>query len=187
MTIGDCQSVSGFVLASFENLLSSPQLVPLAILVLAIWLLLRRPRRPTGLATTGQRKPPVANSADDRLRRDLESLMAELQELSRKISAEIDTRFAKLEAAMRDADRRIAALNRLTRKTGKASKAAADDPAGPDIRHEIVHELADSGMTPIRIAKELGKTPGEVELILNLRGKMPSTTAAPPPSKNSDL
>src|SRR5687767_8058912 len=101
------------------------------------------------------------------IRRDMDLLMVELQELSRRISAEIDTRFAKLEAAIRDADRRIAVLNRL-------SRSAADRPddgmkSDFDARHGVVYELADAGFSPIEIARDLGKTPGEIELILNLR------------------
>ena len=111
------------------------------------------------------------------MRRDLEALMVELQELSRKISAEIDTRFVKLEAAMRDADRRIAVLNRLSRgqEAGPVADALPTGDSAPgveaDSRHQVVYELADAGFGPVEIARDLGKTPGEVELILNLRGR----------------
>ena len=119
------------------------------------------------------------------LRRDLESLILELQELSRKISAEIDTRFAKLEAAMQDADRRIAVLNRLTRQTGEAAakpSPSASTPRAsdsPEERYTAIYELADVGFTPVEIARDLGRTPGEVELILNLRKQAQSKTSAP--------
>jgi hypothetical protein len=177
-----------------EDLLSPQKLVPLAILVLAIVLLLR-PRRlgGTGPSASALRTPPAASKSQDRLRRDLEALMVELQDLSRKISAEIDTRFAKLEAAMRDADRRIATLTRLNRKTGQPSghgvpaepgaSPPPEDIAEPDLRHAIVYELADTGLKPVDIARQLGKTTGEIELILNLRGKL--TTPADPPAPDT--
>ena len=95
-----------------------------------------------------------------------DELLVELQELSRRTSAEIDTRFAKLEAAMHDADRRIAVLNRLARQVAESQPSTG---AGGDPRHTVIYELADAGFTPVEIARELGKTPGEVELILNLR------------------
>jgi hypothetical protein len=183
------------MLSSLEDLLSSQKLVPLAVLVVAIFLWLR-PRRIGGTnpPASALRTPPAASTSQDRLRRDLETLMVELQDLSRKISAEIDTRFAKLEAAMRDADRRIATLTRLTRKTGQPSGPGvpaepgappppSEDAAEPDLRHAIVYELADTGLKPVDIARQLGKTPGEIELILNLRGKL--TTPADPPAPDA--
>ncbi|MBI4579696.1 MAG: hypothetical protein HY718_08345 [Planctomycetes bacterium] len=125
-----------------------------------------------------QTAPPVprrfaesASSPDSKenLRRDLERLIGELHDLSRKLGAEIDTRFAKLETALRDADRRIAVLNRLARTGGeKAGEAASDNP-DEDVRYAVVYELADAGFSPVEIAKDLGRTPGEIELILNLR------------------
>ena len=170
-----------WILSSLEDLFSSPKLVPLAVLVMVIFLLLR-PRRigGKGPSAAALRTPPAASTSQDR--RDLQALIVELHELSRKINADIDTRFAKLEAAMRDADRRIATLTRLTRKTGQASPPP-EDTADPDLRHAIVYELADSGLKPVDIARRLGKTPGEIELILNLRGKL--TTPADPPAPDA--
>ena len=175
--------VLAWMLLSSEDLLSPQKLVPLAILVVVIFLLLR-PRRigGTGSSAAALRTTPAAGTPQDRLRRDLEALMVELQELSRKIGAEIDTRFAKLEAGMRDADRRIATLTRLTRKTGQVPPPPEDN-SEPDLRHAIVYELADSGLKPVDIARRLGKTPGEIELILNLRGKL--TTPADPPTSDA--
>jgi hypothetical protein len=37
-------------------------------------------------------------------------------------------------------------------------------------KYNPIYELADKGKTPREIAQQLGTTPGEVELILNLRG-----------------
>ena len=96
-------------------------------------------------------------------------LIGELQDLSRKISAEIDTRFGKLEAAIRDADRRIAVLNRMSRGTAQDGSDAPAAGGDHDVRYTVVYELADAGFSPVDIAKDLGRTPGEIELILNLR------------------
>lgn len=120
----------------------------------------------------GPRKPvsiPPDLEQKEKLRRDLECLIGELQDLSRKISAEIDTRFAKLEASIRDADRRIAVLNRLTRELGEKAGEPADGHEENDTRYGVVYELADAGFSCVEIARDLGKTPGEIELILNLR------------------
>jgi hypothetical protein len=151
--------------------------VALLLSAIASFLLLkgvRRRQRERAAAgeVIGPRDParlPADLEKKERLRRDLETLIGELQDLSRKISAEIDTRFAKLEASIRDADRRIAVLNRLARQggtPGEDSSPECDENSG---RYTVVYELADAGFSCVEIAKDLGKTPGEIELILNLR------------------
>ncbi len=126
-------------------------------------------------------------AARQAIKDDMQALLVELQDLSRKINAQIDTRFAKLEAAIADADRRIEVLQRLSRAArgepvvdvtiGEESpdRPAADPsptsaaPAHPPIRHAVVYDLADTGKSPVEIAQALGRTPGEIELILALR------------------
>ena len=44
-------------------------------------------------------------------------------------------------------------------------------PTASDIRHSVVYELADAGFSTVEIAKDLGRTTGEIELILKLRAK----------------
>src|SRR5262245_41987123 len=89
--------------------LQESQLFPIVILIVALLLLMSSMRR----RQQAMRKPPTpkpspeSSTSTHALRRDLDDLLVELQDLSRRITAEIDTRFAKLEAAMRDADRRI--------------------------------------------------------------------------------
>jgi hypothetical protein len=122
------------------------------------------------------------------VRDDMQALLAELQDLARKINAQIDTKFAKLEAAISDADRRIEALQRLTRAARSEPAldvTVGDEPSsdGPPpqtgtteegtvaARHAAVYQLADTGKSPVEIAQTLGRTPGEIELILALRSK----------------
>jgi len=151
-------------------------LVALLLATIAAVLLLtglrRRQRDRARDAISGPRPPsglPPSLDGKEKLRRDLETLIGELQDLSRKIGAEIDTRYAKLEASIRDADRRIAVLSRLTRETGGQADGPAQESPGNDSRYAAVYELADAGFSCVEIAKDLGKTPGEIELILNLR------------------
>lgn len=147
----------------------------LALIAVAFLLTgLRRKQRERARSAepAGPRDPvstPATLEQKERLRRDLEMLIGELQDLARKIGAEIDTRFAKLEASIRDADRRIAVLNRLARDLGDKNSTAPQDPQENDSRYGVVYELADAGFSCVEIAKDLGKTPGEIELILNLR------------------
>jgi len=114
--------------------------------------------------------------------RDLETVMKELDELSRQIHGRLDTKLAKLEVLIGDADRRIEKLARLQRAA--AGEPTVDvtlepevpcpsrdlplTPAAPD-PHEAVYRLADSGLKPVEIARELSRNTGEIELILSLR------------------
>ena len=156
------------------QLLSDGGLIPLACVSIALGLvLLSLRRRHRELARQAERgsvpRGPLPGVDERQLGRDLEQLVVELQELSRQISAQIDTRFAKLEAAMRDADHRIAVLSRLTGQGNPPPGHLPSEAAGEDDRHAVVYELADAGKSPVEIARELGRGPGEVELILKLR------------------
>ncbi len=130
------------------------------------------------------------------LRSDMEKLLVELQELSRKINAQIDTKFAKLESSIQDADRRIAELQRLLGADSPQKNGGATSPSQLDItvgddadaspsprlhlhpgstssslddRKARIYQLADAGKSSIEIAQIVGQTPGEIELILSLR------------------
>jgi len=117
--------------------------------------------------------------------RDGEEVMIELDRVARQVHGQLDTRFAKLEAVIRDADARIEKLERLMRKA--ADRPTLDitlDEARPDELepapvmesgpHADVYRLADAGMDRVQIAEETGKTNGEVELILALRKAKPA-------------
>ncbi|UCD27356.1 MAG: hypothetical protein JSV03_09510 [Planctomycetota bacterium] len=157
------------------QLLDYDGLFPLALVFIAVFFLLsslwrRQRKRNRELERDSQiRKAAAPVSAESNITRDLEDLLVELQELSRRISADIDTKFAKLEAAIRDADRRIAVLNRLDRHMVDETSVNSQEAGDHEARHAVIYELADAGFTPVQIAKDLGKSPGEVELILNLR------------------
>ena len=135
------------------------------VAIIALVFMMSSMRRWQRRAQTPRRDPippPRSVSQGTALRRDLDDLMVELQDLSRKISAEIDTRFAKLEAAMRDADRRIAVLNRLARGQQECGARTAESPGAapaaglePGNRHQVVYELADAGFNPVEIARDL--------------------------------
>jgi len=121
--------------------------------------------------------------------REVEEVMIELDQVARNVHGQLDTRFAKLEAVIRDADERIAELKRLTRKTEAAPSLDItldavepdEEEAAPvmgDGPHADVYRLADAGMDRIRIAEETGKKTGEIELILALRKARPARTSS---------
>jgi len=161
------------IIAAIE-FLEDYRIIPLALVLITVCFLMSSLWRRQRKGRQGKRnvipaRNPSPASSRGHLQTDLEELLVELQELSRKISADIDTRFAKLEAAIRDADRRIAVLNRLEHRLAERTGQVAAGIDDFDVRHAVIYELADAGYSPVQIAKELGKTPGEVELILNLR------------------
>ena len=118
--------------------------------------------------------------------KQMNETLVELQETARRIAAQIDNRYQKLETLIADAEQKIARLEQLKAELEKmgASRqqlAAAETSinsaplpsltsAYEDPQHRAVYTLADRGKTTREIAQEIGKQPGEVELILALRG-----------------
>ena len=119
--------------------------------------------------------PDRSQDGRDELRRSMEKLLVELQEVSREINAQLDTKMRALTQLTDDAQRAIDRLETLTAETGAAataSPATADAPAparAVDPRHRRVYDLIDSGLSPVEAARETGQSVGEVELILSLR------------------
>jgi DNA-binding NarL/FixJ family response regulator len=91
----------------------------------------------------------------------------------------LDTRAAKLDALIREADEKIAALTDLRNRTNGTQlgdQVPPNEPAPPkpnpydaDPRHLEVYTLADQGQSPSQIAGQLNRPNGEIELILALR------------------
>ena len=159
----------------------------LAVLVTLLLAGLRRSRRQLNPAAP---RSPAQGSAgflrgQEFMRGDMHQLLTELEELARQTHAQIDTRFAKLEASVRSADERIDKLQRLLRAASgqgavdaiigdelppRPDPAAGQRPEQPaaDSR-EAIYALADSGKNHTQIAQATGRAIGEVELILALR------------------
>jgi hypothetical protein len=130
---------------------------------------------------------PIAGLSKERhVERQMQNLLVELSEMTRQISAQLDTRSQKLQLLIQDADERIAQLQQLQQMEKQGSHlqpmaespwtaAPAPRPAPPadpvDEEHQKVYSLADRGQSAGDIAKELNRPRGEVELILALRPK----------------
>jgi hypothetical protein len=142
---------------------------------------------------------------------ELSALLADLEETSRRVAAQIENRRTGLELLLKEADEKIKRLEALTRAAGssggtsvgqgvvparaetverkpqvigassamrdaaatlsrlraeRGAPTAAEDPA-----YRPIYVMADQGKTAREIAQELGRQPGEVELILALRGR----------------
>jgi hypothetical protein len=130
--------------------------------------------------------PGYASLARQRsVEQQMQNVLVEMSEMARQISAQLDTRTAKLEALIREADEKIAALGNASSPapapTPSPSKprpmplatelpisTSADQPI-LDPGHALVYALADKGRTSKEIAQELNRPSGEIELILALR------------------
>jgi hypothetical protein len=128
-------------------------------------------------------RPSMSLSQQRQIERDMNGLMVEMLDTARQMTAQLDTRAARLEVLMKEADARLAALNAATgsapagsASTGLASVVPAPLPVGtpapetpPDPRHAEVYLMADQGRSAQEIARKLNRPNGEVELILALR------------------
>jgi cell division septation protein DedD len=171
----------------------STQWVVLAVGVLAtLYLIMRgkgkRRRDPM------ERQSMPSLSQQRQVERDISSLMVEMLETARQMTAQLDTRAARLELLMNEADAKLAALKSASTMpvTPAASTPTLPPPAAalpappeptptpveeapsraetpPDPRHAEVYDLADQGRSPHEIARHLNRPNGEVELILALR------------------
>ena len=122
--------------------------------------------------------------------REMGNLLVELSEMSRQMTGQLDTRAARLEALLREADQKIATLRSLGSAGGGGAtphgvlveakllesdavpmRAANDAVSSVDPRHAEVYDLADEGQSPQDIARHTGRPSGEIELILALRGR----------------
>ena len=129
--------------------------------------------------------------------REMSNLLVELSEMARQLSAQLDTRAAKLELLIKEADEKILLLQRAgvagagtdysdhrhtPEMAGSAVSALegvimeARAPLDVDVRgshldprHARVYDLADEGHSAQEIARELDRPNGEIELILALR------------------
>jgi len=121
-------------------------------------------------------------SAQRSVEREMQNVLVELSNMSRQVTAQLDTRAAKLEALIQEADEKIAALKALgASAAAKSSTAAgesststpppAQEPKSPALnpQHAEIYNLADQGRSPREIAQQLHRPSGEVELILALR------------------
>ena len=165
--------------------ISASQLVMLLLAVAALTLVMlatrRRFRESKCLAPPPARERYSQLQDKSNSKRDLEQVMLELDELSRQIHGRIDTKLARLEAIIGDADRRIEKLSALvTAAEGKPASSVTFERNSPretpsvsadvdEQRYAAVYRLSDSGKNPEQIAREVGRTTGEVELILALR------------------
>jgi hypothetical protein len=109
---------------------------------------------------------PGGLSRQREVERQMELLLVELSAMARQITGQLDTRAAKLQELIRQADETIAKLDTPALKTRDVPAREMEDE-----RHADVYKLADSGMDSGQIAQRLDRQAGEIELILALRAR----------------
>jgi hypothetical protein len=160
--------------------------VALAVAMLCIGYLLFRPKLKK---KDPLEKAPFSGLSQQRsVERQMQNLLVELSDMARQMNAQIDTRAAKLEQLIKQADQRIASLRQAQGEPVETPAAPAsapeaeapkpvlplDEPNEPtepdaDPRHAEIYSLADQGRDARQIASQLNRPSGEVELILALR------------------
>ncbi len=130
-------------------------------------------------------------------RQSIDTVMADATELTQRLAAQLENKAVRLETLIAEADDRLRRLEQAgvaapsptrpadnpsdlpppvtgrstapPRRTPPPSTPAPDDAEPTPPGHARVFELADQGMTPVQIAREVNQPTGQVELILALR------------------
>ena len=173
--------------------LDSPMLLVLGLTFVVTALMWNSVRRKSRASRVDGRISTQADRHNLRLqsqtRDDIDELMVRLDELSREICGQIDTRYAKLEHLIHEAERVTAELRSAPGRgpagDGQPESAAPAAPPPADPRHADILSRAEQGAAPVDIARQLGLTVGEIELVLSLdrsrRSQDLRAAAAPAP------
>lgn len=145
----------------------------IAFLMLAASYLLMRPKKKKD--PLGRLGHSSSLSQERNVERELQSLLVDLSKMAQQISAQLDTRAAKLEALIKEADDKIRQLTSIPQAHGEnpLPSIPADPPAATDPRYNEIYSMADSGEAVRTISEKLNRPAGEIELILALRPRKP--------------
>jgi len=116
-----------------------------------------------------------------RLQQSMQALLLELEDLSREINSQVDTRLRALNLLVQEADEKIKELRRLQGlPEGEGPVPRRMPPPRQEPHPEVtseryarVYSLAEKGYSVVEIATEMEMMTGEVELILALRRTAP--------------
>ena len=135
------------------------------VIMIASFILLRISRSRSRAPRNSARESLEAIRERSDIQDSLSRLVIDIQDLSRKNIAILDSKIRYLQQLIVDADARIKTLKALQ------DPAAAPTPDAPPATqlHQKVFDLADRGLDAHKIGRELGLERGEVELIMGLR------------------
>jgi len=153
----------GLLVATFTWL----QVLPVALIVAGAGLLLGAIwRGQIGWRTPSSPSPPQTPATPGMA---VHSVMRDAEELAGLLAGQMDRQAARLEQLIAEADVKIRHLERLSaevRAARPADRALSTEPL-----NQRIYELADEGVPPVEIARQLKQQTGKVQLILALRRK----------------
>jgi hypothetical protein len=180
---------------SLDSLGAGDALLVAGVTLVAISLLFRfrgRFRRPATTITPVEHLERMKQARG--MRGDMEELMVEIEQMAKRLGAQLDAKAIRLEQVIREADQRIETLRRLQDGSRRADDSSplperpASDAAPPGVLGTVnphspskpaeepddplarsVYRLADQGLDAEQIAAQLREHVGKVELILALR------------------
>jgi hypothetical protein len=175
-------------------------MIGMALLILTMVMIStqRRLRSSQHMPQPSMRERMRENDQQVHAREGLEQVMLELDQLCRQLHGRLDTKIARLEAVIRDADRRIETLGHLVKSGGGAVGSTtldvtlesfdpheAEGPAAIGSGKQAnVYRLADDGLAAVEIARQTAIPTGEVELMLSLRKARSSRRDASESARN---
>lgn len=181
----DCQQLFFAPLAQIQGKLDVQTWAGLIVAILATVYLFMRSKAKARKDPLSRQQSQPSLAQQRAVERQMSNLLVELSEMARAVSAGLDTRAAKLQVLIDEADQRIAQLRgqsvaqeqHVEPQAPKAQppptmRIVSDGPrelAASDPHHDQVYQLADLGKSPHEIAVMMGKPRGEIELILALR------------------
>ena len=139
--------------------------------VMALSNLRRRMRQQSRQTTLDPRERIESFESEAKKRQLVEGYMANAEELTARLAAHMDNKAAWLEKLMEDADERIRRLELIEHRSAQESSQAsgAQLEPGEDPMKLRIYALADQGLPPLEIARQLDQHTGKVELVLALR------------------
>jgi hypothetical protein len=139
--------------ADIAPLALSPAWIVLVSAVLFVVYLTFRPKRRDPLASQPFRTSLAAQKS---LERDMQNVIVELSEMSRQMSAQLETRAVKLEQLMRDADAKIAQLQQVQQAADAArTSIETSGEANAGEFTAIASDTVSTSMQPARPAMRL--------------------------------
>ncbi len=176
----DATPTLGAVLAQTGSVVPPAALFIAGVILITAWLFMRmRKRRIEGPGHPTAREQLERYRQHDGVKHDLEGLMVDIEQLAKRLGAQLDAKALRLEKLIDDADLRISQLQTPSAQAAPlpgAPVAASSDVSSPstnphpaDPLTADVYRLADEGLPPPAIAGRLDEHVGKVELILALR------------------
>lgn len=147
---GVVPSHPGLVLA-FTGEDVAPYVLLLGLLLVTASLMMKLAKRRRGGSSSGPREANVTGAErleklrqEQGVRRDLDSLMVEIEEMAKRLSHQLDAKAVRLEQLIEDADHRLTRLRHVAERLENASPDASRSAAANTSQADAASPSADS-------------------------------------------